>query len=107
MTIISIIQIVFSVLLILVVLLQQGKGADLGASFGGGGNSLFGASGADNLLVKLTIGFAVIFMGSTIYITSKSSIYNRDPATFSSELFNESAGQNPAKDSATQPEGSK
>ncbi len=49
--------------LIAVVLLQRGKGADLGAALGGGGaNTLFGGRGAGNFLTKLTTGSAVVFM---------------------------------------------
>jgi preprotein translocase subunit SecG len=49
-------------------LLQQGKGADMGATFGGGSNTLFGAGGADTLLVKVTTALAAVFMLTTIYL---------------------------------------
>jgi preprotein translocase subunit SecG len=65
------IHIAASILLILVVLLQQGKGADLGATFGGGGNTLFGASGADNILTKATTIIALIFMFTSVLLASK------------------------------------
>lgn len=49
--------------LIAIVLLQHGKGADIGVSFGGGGsNTVFGARGAGNFLTKLTTGAAIVFM---------------------------------------------
>jgi preprotein translocase subunit SecG len=51
-----------SVLLILLVLLQHGKGADAGATFGGGANSVFGAGGADNVFSKATTVLAFMFM---------------------------------------------
>ena len=51
------------VCLIAIVLLQHGKGADIGVSFGGGGsNTVFGARGAGNFLTKLTTGAAIVFM---------------------------------------------
>ena len=50
------------IFLIVVVLLQTGKGADMGAVLGGGSQTLFGASGAGNLLTKLTTGMAITFM---------------------------------------------
>ncbi|MEE8580263.1 MAG: preprotein translocase subunit SecG [Myxococcota bacterium] len=57
--------------LILVVLLQRGKGAEMGAMLGGGSsNTVFGARGAGNFLTKITTGCAVIFM-----VTSLSLAY--------------------------------
>ena len=53
--------------LIGVVLLQRGKGADLGASLGGGGaNTIFGSRGAGNFLTKLTTASAILFMGTSL-----------------------------------------
>ncbi|MFK7897571.1 MAG: preprotein translocase subunit SecG [Myxococcota bacterium] len=63
--------------LIGVVLLQRGKGADLGASLGGGGaNTIFGGRGAGNFLTKITTASAIIFMGTSLtlsYLGYKSS----------------------------------
>jgi len=50
------------VFLILVVLLQTGKGADVAAAFGGTSQTAFGARGATTLLSKLTTGSAIVFM---------------------------------------------
>ena len=50
------------VFLILVVLLQTGKGADLSGAFGGSSQTAFGARGATTLLSKLTTGSAILFM---------------------------------------------
>jgi len=55
---------------ILLVLLQQGKGADMGAAFGSGSSgSLFGASGSANFLSHTTAIFAAIFFVCTLGIT--------------------------------------
>src|SRR5499433_4627904 len=55
--------------LILVVLLQTGKGADMGAVFGGSSQTLFGSSGAGNFLTKLTSATAIIFMLTSLSLT--------------------------------------
>ena len=56
--------------LIGVVLLQRGKGADLGASLGGGGaNTIFGSRGAGNFLTKITTASAIIFMGTSLTLS--------------------------------------
>ncbi len=56
--------------LIGVVLLQRGKGADLGASLGGGGaNTIFGSRGAGNFLSKMTTAAAIIFMGTSLSLS--------------------------------------
>jgi preprotein translocase subunit SecG len=71
--------------LIVVVLLQTGKGADMGAVLGGGSQTLFGASGAGNLLTKLTTGMAITFMATSLLIAvgqrqkPSSSLLNRLP----------------------------
>ena len=61
-TFITIIHIIVSIGLILVVLLQTGKGADMGAVFGGSSSTIFGSSGAGNFLTRLTTGMAIVFM---------------------------------------------
>jgi preprotein translocase subunit SecG len=64
-----ILHIIISVFLILVVLVQQGKGADLAGAFGGGGSqTAFGARGATTLLHKLTTGFFVAFILTSLAI---------------------------------------
>ena len=57
-----------SAFLIIIILLQQGKGADVGATFGGGGNTLFGAAGADNLLTKVTAFASFAFMATSVLL---------------------------------------
>jgi preprotein translocase subunit SecG len=73
--IISILHIIVCLILILIVLLQSGKGADLAGAFGGGGSqTAFGARGTATFLSKLTTVAAVIFMLTSLalsLITSK------------------------------------
>jgi preprotein translocase subunit SecG len=65
-----IIHIIVCIALILIILLQSGKGADIGAVFGGGGSqTVFGSTGATPFLSKVTIGAAIIFMVTSIVLT--------------------------------------
>jgi preprotein translocase subunit SecG len=66
LTLVLIVQVVSALTIIVLVLLQQGKGADMGSSFGtGSAGSLFGASGAANFLSRATKWAAVVFFVST------------------------------------------
>lgn len=56
------------------VLLQHGKGADMGASFGGGASgSLFGVSGSSNFLSRATAIFVVIFFATSLTLAYMAS----------------------------------
>jgi preprotein translocase subunit SecG len=69
-TLLIVLQVVSALAVILLVLLQQGKGADMGAAFGSGSSgSLFGASGSANFLSHTTAIFAAVFFISTLGIT--------------------------------------
>lgn len=66
-TIIVVVQVVSALTIIGLVLLQHGKGADMGASFGSGASgSLFGATGSSNFLSKFTGIAAAIFFAATL-----------------------------------------
>jgi preprotein translocase subunit SecG len=71
------VTVVFHVLaclaLILIVLLQTGKGAEMGAAFGGASQTLFGGSGGTTFLSKLTTGAAVVFMITCLGLTYLST----------------------------------
>ena len=58
------IHVIVCVAMCIIILLQQGKGAEVGAVFGGSSQTVFGASGAGNALTKATWGLAVIFFAS-------------------------------------------
>ncbi len=65
-----ILHVIVCLFLIGVVLLQQGKSADLASAFGGqGSQTAFGPRGAANLLTKLTTWSAIIFMITSIALT--------------------------------------
>ena len=55
--------------LILIVLLQTGKGADMGAAFGGSSQALFGSTGATSFMHKVTAAAAIIFMLTCMGLT--------------------------------------
>lgn len=70
------IHIIVCLFLVVIVLLQHGKGADVGATFGGSGDSLFGTEGPVPLMNKITTAAAIIFMMTSIslaYISANKS----------------------------------
>jgi len=80
--VVLIVHVLVSIMLILFILLQTGKGADLGAMLGGGGaNTIFGATGATSFLSKLTTYSAVIFMITCLTLAYLSS---QNPSTMDS-----------------------
>jgi preprotein translocase subunit SecG len=65
-SILLVLQVISSLLVIVLVLLQQGKGADMGAAFGSGSaGSVFGSAGAANFLSRATKWAAVVFFATT------------------------------------------
>lgn len=112
-----ILHVIVCVALIMIVLLQTGKGADMGAAFGGGSSqSLFGSTGASTFLSKATTVAAVIFMVTSLalaYVSSNrtsKSIMTNTPAPISAPATTDTktdAAQNtsqPAAPSQPQPE---
>ena len=65
----SVFHLLVALVLVTVVLLQSGKGADIGATFGGGSSqTVFGGRGAATFLSKLTSAVAVLFMISSLML---------------------------------------
>ena len=84
--------ILISVSLILIILLQQGKGSDIGSAFGGGSsNAMFGSSSNSNPLTKVTAVLSAIFLILSLSITyiSRSSL---DKETSIEEIIIEDSG---------------
>lgn len=83
-TFILVIHLIVCVFLITIVLIQGGKGAELGAAFGGSSQTLFGARGAATFFSKLTTTAAIIFMLTSFtlsLVASKgSSVVRKIPA---------------------------
>ena len=77
-------HVLFAVILIVLVLLQHGKGADMGAAFGSGSaGSLFGASGSANFLSRATSFVAAIFFATSMSLTYFSANQTKDASIMS------------------------
>lgn len=84
-------HIIVSISLIAIVLLQSGKGAEMGASFGASGSqSVFGAGGGNTFMSKLTTGAAIIFMLTSLTLAYRSS------HTSTSSIMSGKSAQKPA-----------
>ena len=93
-----VIQIIISILLIVVILLQEGK-KGMGAIFGGSSGSVFGAKGAGGILVKATTVLAILFMLNSVWIAHLSS--SSDSIVESSSVIQQSS---PVKKATTKTE---
>lgn len=73
-----IIHVIVAIMVIALVLVQHGKGADMGATFGGGAsNTMFGSQGAMPFLMKVTGSLAVIFFVTNLtlgYLTGHATV---------------------------------
>lgn len=75
-SLIVIVHVIVCVALVIIVLLQAGKGAEIGAAFGGASQTIFGSTGSGGFMSKLTTGAAIIFMVTCLtlsYIAAHSS----------------------------------
>jgi len=77
-TLLHVIHIVSCIFLILVVLLQQGKGGGLGGAFGGGATQVFGGRGAGNFMTRVTAACATTFILTSIALAWLSSSGDRE-----------------------------
>jgi preprotein translocase subunit SecG len=66
-------HVLVATILIFMVLLQKGKGADIGAAFGGASQTIFGPRGAQSFMAKITTGAAVIFMVTSLTLAINSA----------------------------------
>ncbi len=76
----TIIHVLICSFLILVILLQQGRGGGMGAAFGGASQQVFGGAGAGNFLTRLTEGAAFAFMFTSILLAGLAS--QRGPSKY-------------------------
>ena len=83
-TLLMVVQIISAVGVIGLVLVQQGKGADMGAAFGSGASgSIFGATGSSNFLSRTTGIFATVFFLSTLSISYVGTKHTEDAGVLS------------------------
>lgn len=86
-TLVTTVHVLACLFLIGVILLQTGKGADMGAVFGGSSSTVFGSSGAGDFLTKLTTGTAIVFMLTSLLLTYGSArgrsttVFDKAPVT--------------------------
>lgn len=107
-TLVVVVHVVIAVALVGLVLIQQGKGADAGAAFGGGGASqtVFGSQGSGNFLTRMTTLLALVF-----FVTSFSlAVFAKQRAEVAGEAgipVVQESSQAPAPDAADNGEGVK
>ncbi len=102
-TLLMIIHLTDCFLLVAAVLLQAGKGAEVGATFGGSSQTLFGSRGAATFLSKLTIGAAMVFFLTSLglSILSKERSVTGDLVDTKSAASEKEAPKTDRKETAT------
>ncbi len=95
--VITLIHVIACLALIVIVLLQQGKGASMGAAFGGSSQTVFGSSGATPFLGKVTTVVAVVFM-----LTSLTLGFFSGRMTIGSSVVDQAATGAPAQEAPAQ-----
>jgi preprotein translocase subunit SecG len=107
------IHLIVCFLMIASILLQAGKGAEIGASFGGSSQTVFGSRGPGTFLSKVTVGTAIVFMLSSLSLAvlsreanTSSTVIDLHPTTHqesSSSSTEESTAVTPSAESETPP----
>ena len=110
-TIILTVQMISAIAMIGLILVQHGKGADMGAAFGSGGSgSLFGASGSANFLSRTTAVLATVFFVCTLALayfgnlkptTEGTSVLEKAPVTVPAGPAGQIPGQNEPANATT------
>ncbi|HET9863420.1 MAG TPA: preprotein translocase subunit SecG [Steroidobacteraceae bacterium] len=100
-TILTILQVISAFVIVALVLLQRGKGADAGAGFGAGASgTVFGARGATTGLSRMTAVFAAIFMINSLCLTY---LFQRDARAAPPSLLDKVPVSDPAQAPAATP----
>ncbi len=103
-TFVTVIHIVTCILLVLVVLIQSGKGAEISTSLAGSSQTVFGSSGGANFFTRFTSAAAAVFMITSVTLTlmggqSRKSVFESTGA--------EQVQQTPAPETSSNPSQSK
>ncbi|HNP31355.1 MAG TPA: preprotein translocase subunit SecG [Nitrospirales bacterium] len=105
-TLTVILHIIVCFLMIAAILLQAGKGAEIGASFGGSSQTVFGSRGPGTFLSKITVGAAIVFMLTSLSLAllskqanTSSTVIDLHPTTH----HESSAPSTPASTPPTEP----
>ena len=104
-TFLTVLHVMVCFVIVVVVLLQRGKGAEIGAVFGGGASStVFGSRGAGNFLTKITTGAAITFMCTSLALAYFSAGTREGERLFDPEAI-EAPADMPDSDDAASPFG--
>lgn len=104
-TFVLVVHILLAILMIALILVQHGKGADAGASFGGGGAAtVFGASGSANFMTRLTAVLTALFFVTSltlaVFAKKQNQVMNTLPGVEQVQqvpMSNESSSNTPVK----------
>ncbi len=113
-----VVHLILAVTIVILVLLQQGKGADMGAAFGGGSSqSLFGARGSSNFLSRTTSITVTLFFTTSLVLAFLYTRSNEQNSVISGSVLEQSGNATqaqppeadvlpdlPAADTAQQPQ---
>jgi preprotein translocase subunit SecG len=104
-TLVTVIHVFTCILLVLVVLIQSGKGAEISTSFGGSSQTVFGSSGGANFFTRFTSSAAAVFMVTSLALTlmggrSKKSLFESMATPTAAQSTAPVGGGAPAKQEA-------
>jgi len=93
---ILIIHVLVAIAITALVLMQHGKGADVGAAFGSGSsNTMFGSTGSMSFLMKLTALLGAVFFATSLTLSYLAAKYEKQPNALTSLQQNVNPGQIP------------
>ena len=100
-TITVIVHLIVCFLMIAAILLQAGKGAEIGAAFGGSSQTVFGSRGPGTFLSKLTVGAAIVFMITSLSLAILSKRENSLSSVINLPTTSDGTATTPATNSTT------